>query len=45
MIKKNIELNTEIKLDDLCEECQKNDESVIHNLMLIGFKICESCRV
>ena len=45
MIKKNIELNTEIKLDDLCEECQKNDESVIHNLILNGFKICKSCRV
>ncbi len=45
MIKKNTENNTELKLDDLCEECQKNDESVIHNLILIGFKICKSCRV
>ena len=37
--------NTELKLDDLCEECQKKDESVIHNLILTGFKICKSCRV
>ena len=45
MIKKNNENDTEFKLEDLCEECQKNDESVIHNLILIGFKICKSCRV
>ena len=45
MIKKNTENITELKLDDLCEECQKNDESVIHNLILTGFKICKSCRV
>ena len=45
MIKKNTENYTELKLDDLCEECQKNDESVIHNLILTGFKICKSCRV
>ncbi len=45
MINKNIENYPELKLDDLCEECQKNDESVIHNLLLTGFKICKSCRV
>ena len=27
------------------EECKKNDESVTHNLILTGFKICKSCRV
>ena len=32
-------------LDELCEECKKSDESVIHNLILTGFKICKSCRV
>ena len=45
MIKKNNENDTEFKLDDLCEECQKNDESVTQNLILTGFKICKSCRV
>ncbi len=33
------------KIDDICEQCKKNDESVIQNLILTGFKICESCRI
>tara|TARA_B100000989_G_scaffold215150_1_gene163661 strand:+ start:399 stop:557 length:159 start_codon:yes stop_codon:yes gene_type:complete len=45
MTKKNTENDIELRLDDLCEECQKNDESVAHNLILTGFKICKSCRV
>ena len=45
MIKKNTENDIELILDDLCEECQKNDESVTHNLILTGFKVCKSCRV
>ena len=28
-----------------CEECNKEDESVSQNLILIGFKICKSCRI
>jgi len=32
-------------LDNICEECQKNDESVSQNLILTGFKLCKSCRV
>ena len=32
-------------LDDICEECKKKHESVSHNLILTGFKICKSCRV
>jgi len=32
------------KLDDICEECKKEDESVSQNLILTGFKICKSCR-
>ena len=31
-------------LDNFCEECKKEDESVSQNLILIGFKICKSCR-
>tara|TARA_B100000029_G_scaffold354058_1_gene346830 strand:- start:1324 stop:1479 length:156 start_codon:yes stop_codon:yes gene_type:complete len=28
----------------ICEECQKEDESVKQNLILTGFKLCNSCR-
>ena len=33
------------KNDQLCEECSIEDESVRQNSILIGFKICESCRI
>ena len=32
-------------LDDICDECQDQDESVSQNLILTGFKICKSCRI
>ena len=32
-------------LDDICDECKETYESVSQNLILIGFKICKSCRV
>ena len=32
-------------LDNICDECKENDESVSQNLILTGFKICKSCRV
>ena len=31
-------------LDDICDECKEKDESVSQNLILMGFKICKSCR-
>ena len=31
-------------LNNLCEECKKNDESVSQNLILTGLKICKFCR-
>tara|TARA_Y100000741_G_scaffold352714_1_gene325103 strand:+ start:469 stop:630 length:162 start_codon:yes stop_codon:yes gene_type:complete len=34
----------ENELDDICEECKKEDESVTENLILIGYKLCKSCR-
>ena len=34
----------ENELDDICEECKKEDESVHQNLILIGFKICKYCK-
>ena len=36
--------NLEADLNDICEECKKEDESVTQNLFLTGFKICKSCR-
>ena len=33
-----------LELDDLCEECKKEDPSVSQNLILTGFKTCNSCR-
>ena len=38
-IKKNLK-----DLDDVCDECKEDDESVSQNLILMGFKICKSCR-
>ena len=32
-------------LDNICEECKKKDESVLQNLILLGFKICKSCKL
>ena len=33
------------ELDDICEECKKVDKSVTENLILIGYKLCKSCRI
>ena len=32
-------------LNNVCDECKKEEESVSHNLILTGFKICKSCRL
>ena len=46
MIDKNYNQERDLKdLDDICDECKKEDESVSQNLILTGFKICKSCRV
>ena len=33
------------ELDNICEECKDENESVSQNLILTGYKICKSCRV
>jgi len=33
------------ELDNICEECKKEDESVSQNLIMHSYKICESCRL
>tara|TARA_B100001063_G_C16458777_1_gene402016 strand:- start:356 stop:526 length:171 start_codon:yes stop_codon:yes gene_type:complete len=45
--KETITLEKEVikDLDKICDECKKQDESVMQNLILTGFKICKSCRL
>ena len=31
-------------LDNICEECKYIDESVTENLILLGYKLCNSCK-
>ena len=33
------------ELDNICDECKEEHESVTQNLIITGFKICNSCRV
>ena len=40
----NPNLNTE-ELNNICDECKEEDESVTQNLILTGFKLCKSCRL
>ena len=32
-------------LNNICEECKKEHESVSQNLILTSYKLCSSCRV
>ena len=43
---KKIEVNEKFEeMDNFCEECKKEEESVSHNLILTGYKICNSCKI
>ena len=45
MIKDNYIQEQDLKdLDNICDECKEENESVTQNLILTGFKICKSCR-
>ena len=48
MIEKNLSkelFQTELdELNNICEECKREEESVSQNLILIGFKICKTCQ-
>ena len=37
--------NDKDHLDDYCEECGCEDESVSQNLLMFGYKICASCKI
>ena len=46
MTKKKETQEKEIEdLNNICDECKDKDESVLHNLILTGFKVCKSCRI
>jgi hypothetical protein len=32
------------ELNNICEECENKNEEVSQNLIMYGYKICESCR-
>ena len=42
---KKTEENDFEDLNDICDECKNEHESVTQNLILTGFKICKSCRI
>ena len=31
--------------DKICEECSQEDESVSSNLIITGYKVCNSCKL
>mgnify|MGYP001359210115 CR=1 FL=1 len=42
--RENVSMDTNARdLNNICEECGEKNESVIHNLILTGFKVCKSC--
>ena len=42
-VKSNEVLNYS-EVNDLCEECKKKDANVKSNLIMHGFKLCNSCK-
>jgi hypothetical protein len=34
-----------MEFNNFCEECKKEDQSVSQNLILTGFKVCNSCKL
>jgi len=53
LIQKNIDnfyhrawvVKQELEINNLCEECKKEDESVKKNLIIHSYKICDSCNL
>ena len=42
-IKSNEVLNY-VEMNNICEECKKEDKNVKSNLIMFGYKICNSCK-
>ena len=53
LIQKNVDdfyhrawvLKYNIEIDNVCENCKKEDSSVKQNLMMFSYKICNSCNL
>ena len=43
--KKNVQIKDCEDLNNICDDCKEKDESVTQNLILTGFKICNSCKI
>ena len=41
----NLDDKYDEELNNICDECKKEDESVSQNLILTSYKLCSSCRV
>tara|TARA_B110000444_G_scaffold67417_1_gene63401 strand:- start:278 stop:451 length:174 start_codon:yes stop_codon:yes gene_type:complete len=44
-LKKNKKIKVIKKENNFCEECKKEDKSVFQNLIMSGFKVCNSCKI
>ena len=33
-----------VEVDNICEECKKEDKNVKSNLIMSGYKVCDSCK-
>ena len=42
---KNAKEEIKRDLNNICDECKTEDESVTQNLILTSYKICKSCRI
>jgi hypothetical protein len=40
-----IKENNNKDIDQICEECKENRENVFQNLIMYGYKICDSCKI
>ncbi len=46
MTDENKNFDAKIKItDEVCEECRESQKSVKSNLIMHGFKICDSCKI
>ena len=44
-ILQKFKMEKEKELNEVCEECEKREESVTQNLVMHGYKICNSCKL
>tara|TARA_B100001540_G_C15247063_1_gene390936 strand:+ start:313 stop:474 length:162 start_codon:yes stop_codon:yes gene_type:complete len=37
--------NSNEEVNNICEECKESNKGVFENLIMHGYKICDSCKV